>query len=85
MTSSAFIPNRKRERFTPGPSISPAGFHYSAKQLALQCLADTHNDPDRAVALAGRYAHGRRLRETIAAIGNAWLGTALALNHPKPD
>ena len=65
--------------------VRPAGFYASPKQLALRCLADSRNDPDRAVALASRYAHGHRLREVITAIGNAWLGTASKLNNSKLD
>jgi hypothetical protein len=40
-------------------------------ELARQCLAEAHNDPDRAIALAGKRARGAKLRATYAVIGNA--------------
>jgi hypothetical protein len=53
---------RKVQNFTAGP-----------EQLAHDCLTEARNNPKRAIALAGRYAHGARLRATIAAIGSALL------------
>jgi hypothetical protein len=53
---------RKVQNFTATP-----------EQLAHDCLAEARNDPDRAVAIAAMYAHGRRLRATHAAIGTAFL------------
>jgi hypothetical protein len=76
---------KRTAQLTHVTGVRPAGFYASPKQLALRCLADCRNDPDRAVALAGRYAHGHRLREVITAISNAWLGTASTLNNSKLD
>jgi hypothetical protein len=47
--------------------------HPSPDRLARQCLAEARNNPDRAIALAGRHARGATLRATIAAIGTALL------------
>jgi hypothetical protein len=58
--------------------ISLAAFRYDPSQLARQCLADSHQDPIAAVALAARYAHGSRLRATVAAIGTAVLTSGAA-------
>jgi hypothetical protein len=71
MTSSVFLRNRKFPPIPPG--VSPAGFRSDPKKLALQCLADSRNDFDRAATIAARYVHGRKLRETIAAIATAVL------------
>ena len=53
---------RKVQNFTATP-----------EQLAHDCLEEARNNPERAIALAGRYAHGTRLKATIAAIGTAFL------------
>jgi hypothetical protein len=34
----------------------------SIEQVARECLAEAHNDPERAIALAGRHARGAKLR-----------------------
>ena len=41
--------------------------------IARACLAEAHNDPDRAVRLAGKRARGANLRAVIREIGNALL------------
>ena len=49
------------------------------EQIARACIAEARNNPmfgsscstDRAIALAGRYAHGAKLRWVIRAIGEA--------------
>jgi hypothetical protein len=43
------------------------------KALARQCLAEAANNPERAIALAGRRAHGAKLRAVVAAIADALL------------
>jgi hypothetical protein len=43
------------------------------REIAKRCLADAGNNPDRAIALAGRHARGARLRATVVAIGDALL------------
>jgi hypothetical protein len=45
----------------------------SPEDIARACLATAGNNPERAIALASGYAHGARLRATIAAIGSALL------------
>jgi hypothetical protein len=48
-------------------------FAGTPEQIARRCLAEAHNNPDRAIALAGRYARGGKLRATVAAIGTGLL------------
>jgi len=45
----------------------------SPAQLAAECLAEIDNDPERAIALAGKCARGAKLRAVHAAIGNTLL------------
>jgi hypothetical protein len=58
---------RKVQNFTATP-----------EQLAHDCLAEACNNPERAIALASRYAHGARMRATVAAIGSAFLRASTA-------
>jgi hypothetical protein len=53
---------RKVQNFTATP-----------EQLADDCLAEARNNPERAITLAGIYAHGGRWRATVVASGHAFL------------
>jgi hypothetical protein len=66
----ASSPNHKHHQHKP---ISLATFCYDPGRLAQSCLTATHNDPASAVTLAAKFAHGSRLRETIAAIATVVL------------
>jgi hypothetical protein len=47
--------------------------HCTPEQIARECLAEACNNPDRAIALAGKRARGAKLRATVVAIGSALL------------
>jgi hypothetical protein len=71
-----------------GEVLSPTApkvqnFTATPEQLAHDCLAEARN-PERAIALASRYAHGARLRATIAAIANAFLRASTAAEGEAP-
>src|SRR5258707_138681 len=75
MSAAAYLYRRptvgKHVRSAPKPP-SPLGHHQSPDQLAARCLLEA-GTPEAAIALAQRHAHGRKLRETIMAIGSAFL------------
>lgn len=47
--------------------------YHTVEQIAQACLAEARNNPERAIALAGRHAHGATLRAVVAAIGSELL------------
>jgi hypothetical protein len=66
-------------RYTsPTRGVNKASIDNTPKELARQCLAEAHNNPQRAISLAGKRAHGARLRAVVMAIGDALLRGATA-------
>lgn len=52
------------------PDVNSNGSSTPA-QIAAKCLAETGNDLDRALALAGKRARGAKLRAVVVAISDA--------------
>jgi len=64
------------------PSVTRARA-LTPRQLAEQCLAEARNNPDKAIALAGKRARGWKLRATVVVIGNALLRASRRQSIPQ--
>jgi hypothetical protein len=68
-------PTSKRDRITS---------HSTPEQIAQDCLAAARGNPERAILLAGRHAHGAKMRAVVAAIGTAFLRASTAADGRAP-
>jgi hypothetical protein len=59
-------------------------FAHTPEEIARACLAAARNNPERAIALAGRHAHGAKMRAVVAAIGTALLRASPAAKGGVP-